>query len=142
MQYEDVEKIYVTLEDEVSVYDLSRNALLELIRRYEEYYKKHVNDERVTLHLFLNYFNNADLKDDRCPNEQVILDTACELLDYVESLLDEYDITIPDRFRDDDSDDVFEDSDIHDARLYGENYYNLEDAFKNILNNLLGYNDI
>lgn len=139
MHYEDVEKIYVTIENEVSIQDLSRNALLELIRRYEEYYKKNKNDERVNLHTFLNYFDNADLKDDLHPDEQHILDTTCELLDYVESLLDEYDITIPDRFRDDDQEDEYEDSDIYDARLYGENYYNLEDAFKNILMNLLGY---
>lgn len=46
------------------------------------------------------------------------------ILDTFESLLDEYNINIPDEFRE---------GDESEARLYGDNYYRLEDLIYNMI---------
>lgn len=47
-----------------------------------------------------------------------------DILDSFETLLDEYNIDIPDEFRE---------GEESEARLYGENYYKLEDLIYNMI---------
>ena len=50
-------------------------------------------------------------------NEEALTNTAADIIDIFEELLDELDITLPDKWRADEED---------EARIFGETYYELE----------------
>ena len=50
-------------------------------------------------------------------NEEALTNTAADIIDIYEELLDELDITLPDKWRADEED---------EARIFGETYYELE----------------
>lgn len=50
-------------------------------------------------------------------NEETLTNTAADIIDIFEELLDELDITLPDKWRADEED---------EARIFGETYYELE----------------
>ena len=50
-------------------------------------------------------------------NEEVLTNTAADIIDIFEELLDELDITLPDKWRADEED---------EARIFGDTYYELE----------------
>lgn len=53
-----------------------------------------------------------------------VKELTIDILDTFETLLDEYNIDIPDEFRE---------GDESEARLYGDNYYRLEDLIYNMI---------
>ena len=50
-------------------------------------------------------------------NEEALTNTAADIIDIFEELLDELDITLPDKWRADEED---------EARIFGDTYYELE----------------
>lgn len=132
MVLQEVEKIHVIVQYTANVNKISRKSLLELMRRYEDFYTNNPDEYMVDFNTFLNLYGNDDLADDLHPDEEDIVYASCDMIDVIEDLLDEYDIDIPD-------DDRGEDTDA--ARIYGEVYYNIEEAFKKIIRNLLNGDD-
>lgn len=60
----------------------------------------------------------------------ILEEKAARIIACFEDLLEEYNITIPDKFRDEANED--------EARIYGDNYYKLEDSIKEILKEFIG----
>lgn len=115
----EVEKIEVVLGVDVS--DLTRRALLELVKRYKAYIDRNGSEAAPNLNDFL--YMNPDLINKIRPDKDDVIQTVCEMIDYVDDILDRHNIVIPDDFRDDGSE--------HQSSIYGETYYDIEDFFIN-----------
>lgn len=61
-------------------------------------------------------------------NEEALTNTAADIIDIFEELLDELDITLPDKWRADEED---------EARIFGDTYYELEDKIIERLKEIL-----
>lgn len=139
MMYDEVETIKINQEFDVTIDKLSRNALLKLMKRYQEYYIDHPSQYMVSFDAFLNAYGNADLLEDLHPDSQQILETACYLIDVFDGILDDFDISLP---VEEDDEDIEEDEECCRARIYGDIYFTIEDTFRHMLNKLLNGKDV
>lgn len=138
MMYDEVEIIKINQEFDVTIDKLSRNALLKLMERYQEYYIDNPSQYMVSFNAFLNSYGNNDLLDDLHPDSQQILETACYLIDVIDGILDDFDISIP--IEEDEEEEI--DDDCCRARIYGDIYFTIEDTFRHMLNKLLNGKDV
>lgn len=131
----EVDKIIVQYN--VHIDDLARDALIELCYRYEYYITNTDVDEIMGINDFLN--DNPDLLNKLKPSYDDVLQAVCNMIDYVDDVLDSHDITIPDSWRDDlENDEDRDEEDSQPSRIYGETYYDIEDHFKQVVYKLLG----
>ena len=131
----EVDKIIVQYN--VHIDDLARDALIELCYRYEYYITNTDVDEIMGINDFLN--DNPDLLNKLKPSYDDVLQAVCNMIDYVDDVLDSHDITIPDSWRGDlENDEDRDEEDSQPSRIYGETYYDTEDHFKQVVYKLHG----
>lgn len=131
LSLKEVDKIEVVYG--VHIDDLTRHALVELSYRYEDYITNTDVDEVMGINDFL--YCNPDLLNKLKPSSDDVLQAVCDMIDYMDYILDEHDLTIPDSFRENEDG---EEELYQPSRIYGETYYVLEEHYKRIVYKLMG----